>query len=328
MCSTVCEYTICNSNWGGCREAGEDEKKTEAGRLAIRASTTVEPRSKPGVDQDCSVTHIKQSIGPHGSSVTDSVREQLQNSIKKNFEGREYITRPTLLQIMSNDVVNCLCQNHIFRHTHSGVAKRMPVKPGQDMTEYIEREARVLLALCIFIDAPMLSFFALLEAGISDAGLPLTGDCPTGIDEADFVRIIGSQWAFLPYDLLAQPVQVAIPESVIVPLSFDKKRDLIGSGAFSDVFRATVDNSHCTIGLVMSVYDFQLLEANFSPEARKSTPLRSKEIQGQPRCREELSTGALSFARVGQNPSRTYITTLGCMVTAWCLLHDLPPSQM
>lgn len=282
MCSTVCEYTICDSHWGGCREAAEDEKKTKEVDLAICSPTTVEPCSKPGVDQDCSVTHVEQSIGLHGSSVADSVREQLQKSITKNFEGREYITRPTLLQIMSKDVVHGLCQTHVFDHTHSRVAMQMPVESGQNITEYTEMEAMVLLALCIFIDVPMQSFLALLEAGISDASLPLAGDCPASIDEADFVRIVGSQWIFLPYDLLAQPDQVVIPKDLIVPLIFDKKRDLIGSGAFSDVFRATVDNIHCTVAPVVYVYDFQLLETNFLQKPERAPIYALKRFKDNP----------------------------------------------
>jgi hypothetical protein len=118
------------------------------------------------------------------------------------------------------------------------------------MIEYIELEARVLLALCVFIDAPMRSFLALLEAGISDASLPLTVDCPAGIDNVDFVRIFESQWVFLPYDLFAQPDQAVIPKDLIVPLIFDKNRDLIGAGAFSDVFQVEVDNTYSTLSSV------------------------------------------------------------------------------
>jgi hypothetical protein len=256
MCSTVCEYTICDSNWGSCREAGEDENKTKEGNLAICNSTAVKICWKPEADQECCVTHIEQSKGPHGSSVADSVREQLRKSINRNFEGREYIARPVLLQIISKDVVHGLCQGHIFGRTHSRVTKGTPAESTQGMVEYIELEARVLLALWVFIDAPMQSLLALLEAGISDASLPLTVDCPAGTDNIDFVRILESQWVFLPYDLFAQPDQVVIPKDLIVPLDFDKKRDLIGAGAFSDVFQVEVDNTHSTLSSVICVHGF------------------------------------------------------------------------
>lgn len=265
MCSAVREYTTCDSNWGGCREAAEDEKKTKEEDLAICW--------RPEASQDSSVTHIEQSEGPHGSSVADSVREQLRKSINRNFEGREYITRPTLLQIISKDVVHNLCQNHIFGRTHSRVTKGTPIESPQDTVEYIELEARVLLALWVFIDAPMQSFLALLEASISDASLPLTVDCPAGIDKVDFVRILESQWVFLPYDLFDQPGQVAIPNDLIVPLIFDKKRDLIGAGAFSDVFRVEVDNTNSTLPPVTCVHGVpSFLAANFSSRNRKEHP--------------------------------------------------------
>lgn len=202
------------------------------------------------------VSLIEQSKGPHGSSVADSVREQLRKSINRNFEGREYIARPVLLQIISKDVVHGLCQDHIFGRTHSRVTKGTPAESTQGMVEYIELEARVLLALWVFIDAPMQGLLALLEAGTSDASLPLTVDCPAGIDNIDFVRILESQWVFLPYDLFAQPDQVVIPKDLIVPLIFDKKRDLIGAGAFSDVFQVEVDNTHSTLSSVICVHGF------------------------------------------------------------------------
>jgi hypothetical protein len=256
MCSAVCENIICDSDWGGFREAAEDEKKTKEGDLAICNSTAVKICWKPEADQECSITHIQQSKGPDDSSVTDSVREQLRNSINRNFEGREYITRPILLQIISIDVVHGLCQDHIFGGTHSKVTKGTPMESTQDAIGYIKLEARVLLALWVFIDAPMQSFLTLLEAGISDASLPLTVDCPAGIDNVDFVHILESQWVFLPYDFFAQPDQVAITKDLIVPLIFDKKRDLIGAGAFSDVFRVEVDNTHSSLTPVMCVHGF------------------------------------------------------------------------
>jgi hypothetical protein len=256
MCSTVCEYTVCDSNWRGCCEAGEDEKKTQEGDLAICNSTAVKICWKPEADQECCVTHMEQSKGPHGSLVADSVREQLRKSINRNFEGREYIARPMLLQIISKDIVHGLCQDHIFGLTHSKVIKGTPMKSKQDIVEYIELEARVLLALWVFIGAPMQSLPALLEAGISDASLPLTVDCPAGIDNVDFVHVLESQWVFLPYDLFGQPDQAVIAKDLIVPLVFDKKRDLIGAGAFSDVFQVEVGNTHSTLPSVICVHGF------------------------------------------------------------------------
>jgi hypothetical protein len=273
MCSAACEYIICGSDWVGCREAAEDEKKTKEGELAICNSTAVKICWKPEADQECCVTHIEQSKGPHSSSVADSVREELRKAINRNFEGREYIARPMLLQIISKDIVHGLCQDHILRLPHSRVIKGTPMESTQDMIKYIELEARVLLALWVFIDATMQSFLALLEAGISDASLPLTVNCPAGIDHVDFIRLLESQWVFLPYDLFAQPDQAVIPKDLIVPLIFDKKRDLIGAGAFSDVFQVEVDNAHSTLPSVNVCPWIPILQAtNFSSRSQKEHP--------------------------------------------------------
>jgi hypothetical protein len=250
MCSIICENAITDSLWTGSREGAGDGKKATADELPSCASTVSEPW-KPEADLGCYVTHIKRDISPNASSIATDVRDQLRGSIKKNFEGREYITRTTLLQAMSNDAVRYLCRDYMSGYRILEVAKQRAMESGQEMVGYVEMEARILLALCIFIGAPMRIFFKLLEAGISDNSLPLTGECINGVEKAEFVRILESQWLFLPYDLLARPGQVAIPEESVVPLVFDRERDLIGSGAHSDVFRVTVDEGLCSLPTVI-----------------------------------------------------------------------------
>jgi hypothetical protein len=250
MCSTIYENAITDSTWTACPGGGGDGERATAGEFPSWVSTASESWWKAEADLDRYITDIKQDIPPNASSIATSVRDQLRDSIRKNFEGREYITRTTLLEVMSRDVVQRLSLDHTSGYTLLKAAKQRPMESRQDIVGYIEMEARVLLALCVFIDAPMRIFFTLLEAGISDKSLPVTRESITGIEKAEFIRILESQWLFLPHDLLARPSQAAIPKESIVPLIFDKKKDLIGSGAHSDVFQVTVDDGHCSISAV------------------------------------------------------------------------------
>jgi hypothetical protein len=250
MCSTVCENAISDSIWTECSGWPGDGKKATADELPSCASTASEPWWKPEADLNRCITQIEKAISPNASSIAADVRDQLQGSIKKNFEGREYIARTTLLQVMSKDLVQRLCLGHMPGCTILEVAKQRAMESRQEIVGYTEMEARILLALCIFVGAPMQTFFKFLETGISDSSLPLTEECITGVEKAEFVRMLENQWLFLPYDVLARPSQVAIPEEFVVPLIFDKRRDLIGSGAHSDVFRVIVDDGHCSIPAV------------------------------------------------------------------------------
>ena len=202
----------------------------------------LEPSSKPFADLDSSIIHLKQDIRGHESSLATCVRDQLRRSTIKNFEGREYITKYTLLQVMSQKVVHSLFQEYTNGLTHSAMAKQTLVESRLDIVRCIEMEARALLALCVFINASMRTFLVLLEAGVSDKSLPLTGGCPIGVNKVDFGRILEDQWVFVPFDIFARTSQITIPNNLILPLRFDKKGDLIGSGAYSDVFRIEVDN--------------------------------------------------------------------------------------
>jgi hypothetical protein len=250
MCSTVCENAITNSTSSGRHGEAEDEKKATAGEFPICPSTAFKLCADPTADLHCHVAILEQNIRSYGLSTATYVRDELRKSTTKNFEGREYITRPTLLQVMSKDIVHCLFQQHVSEGRHLEVTKQIPMQPGPDIVGYVEMEAKFLLALCIFINAPMPIFIKLLEAGICDSSLPLTGECPTGVDKASFVRILESQWVFLPHDVFAQPGQVAVPAELVLPLIFDKKSDLVGSGAHSDVFRVRVDNGYCSSSTV------------------------------------------------------------------------------
>jgi hypothetical protein len=278
MCSTACENAI-NGSTRGVRHGGEDENKATADELATYASAALRVSSEPTADPFCYVAPSAHATDAD-SPIKTYVRDHLRRSIKKNFEGREYITRPTLLQVMSEDVVCCLFQQHISERTQSGLAKELPIGWRQDVVGYIKKEATVLLALCIFVDAPLRSFFKLLEAGTKDSSLPLAGECPTYLENATFVCILNNQWIFLPYDLFGCPGQVAISEECVIPLIFDEKKDLIGYGGYSDVFRVTMDNGYCSSSMVnMATPRPHVYRLSIFLEVRKGMHLRAEEVQ-------------------------------------------------
>jgi hypothetical protein len=249
MCSTACENSTNGSTWGVHHGVEQDEDKVTPEELAIYASTAFRFSSEPAADTVCYNTPSAHATNAD-SSIKTYVRDQLRRSIKKNFEGREYITRSMLLQVMSEDVIHCLFQQHMLERTQSEIAKKLPIGSREDIVGYIEKEARVLLALCIFVDAPMRSFLSFLEAGTNDRSLPLTGECPICVENDTFARIFDTQWIFLPFDLFARRDQVAIPEEYVVPLVFDRQKDCIGCGGYSDVFQVTIDKEYYSSPMV------------------------------------------------------------------------------
>ena len=250
MCSTICENAIDSFRGSECHGEADNEKEDVSEDLVISALTVLEPPSTAFADLDSSVAHLEQNIRLRGSSLGTCVRDQLQRSTTKNFEGREYITKHTLLQAVSQKVVHSLFQEYITGFTRSAMAKQTLTESRLEIVRHIEMEARALLALCVFINASMRTFLELLQAGLSDKSLPLAGECPIGIDQIDFGHILEYQWTFVPYDIFAQTSQIAIPKDMIVPLKCDKKKYLLGSGAYSDVFRVQEDHSqYCSISV-------------------------------------------------------------------------------
>ena len=241
MCSTISKNRIDNSIWLGCHQEAGDENEATAEASVVSISTLIKTSPKPGPDLDQSIAHLQHS-GPNESSLATFVGDQLRRSTTKNFEGRAYITRRILLQVMSIDVVHELLQAHISGLTDSMMAKEKIMKSRLHIIGIIEMKARTLLALCVFVNASVGTFLALIEAGLSDDSLPLAGECPIGVDEVEFGRILATQWIFVPYDVFARPGQVTISNDIVIPLKFDQISDMIGSGAYSDVFRVEVDN--------------------------------------------------------------------------------------
>lgn len=224
-----------------------DEKRTTTQEFADNASTALKLLSKPATDLGCHVALVEHDRHhPLGLSIESTVRDRLRQATRKNFEGREYITRPGILQVLSTDVLQSLIEPYTSEWMLLEVAQQVPTHSTRGIIDFIDTEAKVLLALCIFVGAPTGTFFKLIEAGTRDSSLPLPGGCPTGVDQASFLSILEMQWTFMPHNLFAQACQVILPEDIIVPLNFDRQRNLIGSGAYSDVFWATVDNVNCS----------------------------------------------------------------------------------
>jgi hypothetical protein len=253
MCSIVSENSFYAFTRGVRHGVEEHDNKATTQELGIYASAAFRLSSEPApypVSYGAPSAHATNA----DPSIKACVRDQLRRAIKKNFEGREYITRPTLLQVMAEDIVRCLIQQHMSEWTQSGLAKTLLRGSSEDIVGYVEKEARVLLALCIFVDVPMRSFLRLLEAGINDSSLPLPRECPICVENDNFARIFDTQWIFLPFDLFARPGQLAVPEEYVIPLAFDRNKDFIGCGAYSDVFRVTMDDGPCSSSMVICLH--------------------------------------------------------------------------
>src|SRR5436190_15915182 len=123
-----------------CYGIEEDENKATAEDPAIHASTAFSLSSEPAANPACSIPPLGRATNAD-SSIETYVRDQLRRSIKKNFEGREYITKSTLLQVLSKGVVRCLVQQHMSERTQSGSTKKFPIGCREDIAGYIGKEA-------------------------------------------------------------------------------------------------------------------------------------------------------------------------------------------
>src|SRR5436190_18453042 len=115
-----------------CYGIEEDENKATAEDPAIHASTAFSLSSEPAANPACSIPPLGR--GANADSLIETyVRDQLRRAIKKNFEGRDYITRPKLLQVLSAGVVRCLVQQHMSEWTQSGLTREFPIGCREDM---------------------------------------------------------------------------------------------------------------------------------------------------------------------------------------------------
>jgi hypothetical protein len=203
------------------------------------------PRERFGVEIKWYYSSIliqKELNRPYKATVIDAIHAK----VRKNFCGKEYIPRSDLNRITSAMESRLL------------ITEDTTVKDKEALRRAIYPEAREdkaerLLAVCIYalIDLSFLERL-LLCSKFSDQNYPKRTNWPLPVNKASFDRFMDYVPMFFAHKFgeeeKANPKEYAnILDDVIVPVKFlddANGQDFLGSGAFSEVYRATIHPYH------------------------------------------------------------------------------------
>ena len=202
-----------------------------------------------------STIFIRKEPGrPYKATISDAIHGKVQT----NFNNQKYIPRSDLNRITSAIKSEVLIDEDPTVNDKDGLKKL--IKP-----EAAEHTAERLLAVCIYAKIDLSFLESLLQEGLihgprfSDQNCPKRENRPSPINQTDYDRFLEYAPMFFAHKFgeeeKADPEEYAnILDDVILPIHFEDNahgKDFLGSGAFSEVYRATIHPYHHVFSQVL-----------------------------------------------------------------------------
>jgi hypothetical protein len=180
-----------------------------------------------------------------GKDYKDVIRLEIHRKMEKNYEGKKYIPRTDLINILSPETSRLI----ITKDTSLSSEEK------EKLVIEVRSRAESLQAVCVYAQLPMLCLKRLLDKGFHDKRRPREEqDCPpSGSDEngedwrVNFSEFLDKQASFFAYKF-PKPTEPKdhehISDDVVVPVSYHPRESILGEGAFSIVYEAQVDPVH------------------------------------------------------------------------------------
>ncbi|KAF9693554.1 hypothetical protein EKO04_008240 [Ascochyta lentis] len=170
------------------------------------------------------------------TQVSDYMDEHMTETVFRG-EKQVFLPKPDFDIVSSESVIRSLVSND--EELYLGQLEK------EELVQRIYREGRKMFATCVFGDLPLTCLKALFEDGLSDAKFPFDeDDCPGQISKRKFrASFIRNQKLFSPAYLEMDSEQ-NWDGRVTKPIEYDEsKSELLGQGAFGDVYRIRI---HCS----------------------------------------------------------------------------------
>ncbi|KAF7508514.1 hypothetical protein GJ744_009227 [Endocarpon pusillum] len=173
------------------------------------------------------------------------IRNEMESSMKRNWEKKKYIPRTDLERIISKETVAKLI-NEDESLTMLSNKHGIPIDKGS-FVKWVTTFASQLLALCIYVDLPLSCLYNLMAEDLDDFSLPLSTDnCPDEKYRTRWDVMIMLQGGFPSYTFPHKPGpdHLRLPSSTVMPIMFDESRDSLGEGSFARVYKVSIDSAH------------------------------------------------------------------------------------
>lgn len=176
----------------------------------------------------------------------ETIRGVIQGKMRQNWEQRMYIPRRDLNAIMSQATIRELVSQDSSLWTPKFEAQSDDC--DLDKGSFVKKVTRLackLLAICIYVDLPLVCLHKLLCSGIEDIDLPLKNvPCPMPRHETKWNYLLMVQGGFIAHTFDHNDGRLdhhEIEKQIVVPIAFNGQ---IGEGGFGEVFEVSIDSDH------------------------------------------------------------------------------------
>ena len=190
---------------------------------------------------------------------TKAVKIIIDEKMRTNWNDEHYIPRIDLYEILQDDTVSRLihCDRSISAFARDGNS----TSPF-DIDRFIQKVSDLgtrILAICIYAELPLICIKFMLDSGKCDASLPFGPNdmCLPREYSAAYKTFKMWQGSFVAHHFEPQANNSSrrkdceqtlpyreIKAKVVMPICFDKTKDLVGNGSYGDVYRVTIDPDH------------------------------------------------------------------------------------
>jgi len=184
-----------------------------------------------------------------GEPYSQAVQDAIHRKMRYNWQKRMFIPRGDLDAIFTRSTVAALVDEDVTLH-FPGPVSLNNVRPLERdrFVDDVTASACRLLAICVYVDLPLLCLQKLIMNDIKDIHLPLDDShCP---DER--YRVKWHWWTLVQggfithtfYKDTQRPLYQEVHPQIVVPIMFDEREDLIGEGGFGQVFKVAIHPDH------------------------------------------------------------------------------------
>ncbi|KAK6379918.1 hypothetical protein LTS17_005992 [Exophiala oligosperma] len=201
------------------------------------------------IEWEYSSLHIQQVPG---TLYAETIRGALESKIRLNWEGKLYVPRKDLRQIMTEDTIKKLVLDDQSLHTPEALRLNggSPVELNT-LAKDIYTWAVCLLAWCVYSDLQLVCLYHMLKKGLQDTNLPLTIDnCPDNAYITKFRNCVNHSGGFAAYTFARNEKRLVdhqvLHDGAVVPIIFDERdpRCKLGQGSFGVVYKVRIDRDH------------------------------------------------------------------------------------
>jgi serine/threonine protein kinase len=183
-----------------------------------------------------------------GQSYARTIATVIESKIKRNWEGRKYVPRKDLEQILTKDTISKLIREDKTLDKSGILILTGGTKLVMD--DFINETwlwRTRLLGLCVYADLPLDMLYHMQRKGLEDKHIPLTKEnCPAESDTRLFDRAADESGFFAAHTFAPELEHQQLPPGAVVPIIFDKndRKHFLGQGSFGRVYKVYIDRDH------------------------------------------------------------------------------------